>query len=135
MSSGNQDQRKEGRGSPAGLLHPNTTYTIDFSDAIVDNNEGNPLGNFAFTFSTGERIDTLEVSGTVLDASNLEPIKASSSGCMPTGGLCFVTRPFDRVARTDSRGRFTIRGIAPGTYHPTPSRTWTRTSSSLRKAR
>ena len=42
-------------------LHPNTTYTIDFSDAIVDNNEGNPLGNFAFTFSTGERIDTLAV--------------------------------------------------------------------------
>ena len=41
-------------------LKPNTTYTIDFSDAIVDNNEGNPLGNFAFTFSTGDVIDTLE---------------------------------------------------------------------------
>ena len=44
-------------------LKPNTTYTIDFSDAIVDNNEGNPLGNYAFSFSTGEAIDTLEVSG------------------------------------------------------------------------
>lgn len=31
-------------------LKPNTTYTIDFSDAIVDNNEGNPLGNYAFLF-------------------------------------------------------------------------------------
>lgn len=99
-------------------LHPNTTYTIDFSDAIVDNNEGNPLGNFAFTFSTGERIDTLEVSGTVLDASNLEPIKGILVGLhADLADSAFVTRPFDRVARTDSRGRFTIRGIAPGTYH------------------
>ena len=37
-------------------LKANTTYTIDFSDAIVDNNEGNPLGNFTFTFSTGTQI-------------------------------------------------------------------------------
>ena len=59
-------------------LKPNTTYTIDFSDAIVDNNEGNPLGNFAFTFSTGASIDTMEVSGTLLEASDLEPIK----GCL-----------------------------------------------------
>ena len=99
-------------------LKPNMTYTIDFSDAIVDNNEGNPLGNFAFTFSTGERIDTLEVSGTVLDASNLEPIKGILVGLhADLADSAFVTRPFDRVARTDSRGRFTIRGIAPGTYH------------------
>jgi hypothetical protein len=55
-------------------LKANTTYTIDFSDAIVDNNEGNPLGNFAFTFSTGSAIDSMVVSGTVLDASNLEPV-------------------------------------------------------------
>lgn len=52
-------------------LKPNTTYTIDFSDAISDNNEGNPLGNYTFTFSTGEQIDTFEVAGNVLDA--LEP--------------------------------------------------------------
>lgn len=51
-------------------LKPNTTYTIDFSDAIVDNNEGNPLGNYAFTFSTGETIDTMEVSGTILNAAD-----------------------------------------------------------------
>jgi hypothetical protein len=56
-------------------LKSNRTYTIDFSDAIVDNNEGNPLGNFTYTFSTGMAIDTLEVSGYVLDASNLEPVK------------------------------------------------------------
>ena len=52
-------------------LKSNTTYTIDFSDAISDNNEGNPLGNFTYSFSTGDRIDTLEVSGNVLEAENL----------------------------------------------------------------
>ena len=51
-------------------LKENTTYTIDFSDAISDNNEGNPMGNYTYSFSTGERIDTFEVSGNVLDASN-----------------------------------------------------------------
>ena len=56
-------------------LRANTTYTIDFSDAIVDNNEGNPLGKYTFSFSTGSEIDTMEVSGTVLNAENLEPIK------------------------------------------------------------
>ena len=56
-------------------LKPNTTYTVDFSDAITDNNESNPLGNYTYTFSTGDHIDTLEVAGYVLDAQNLEPIK------------------------------------------------------------
>ena len=56
-------------------LKPNFTYTIDFGSSIVDNNEGNPMGEYAFTFSTGEQIDTLQVSGYVLEAENLEPIK------------------------------------------------------------
>ncbi len=98
-------------------LMANTTYTIDFSDAIVDNNEGNPLGNFAFTFSTGAQIDTMEVSGTVLDASNLEPIKGIMVGLHANlNDSAFTTLPFERVARTDSRGRFSIRGVAPGKY-------------------
>lgn len=98
-------------------LKSNTTYTIDFSDAIVDNNEGNPLGNFAFTFSTGAAIDTMEVSGTVLEASNLEPVKGILVGLHANlADSAFTKLPLDRVARTDSRGHFTIRGIAPGTY-------------------
>ncbi|SHF41771.1 Ig-like domain-containing protein [Bacteroides faecichinchillae] len=98
-------------------LKENTTYTIDFSDAIVDNNEGNPLGNFAFTFSTGAQIDTMEVAGTLLDASNLEPIKGMLVGLHSNlNDSAFTKLPFDRVARTDSRGHFSIRGIAPGKY-------------------
>jgi len=50
-------------------------HTIDFSDAISDNNEGNPLGNYTYSFSTGETIDTMQVSGYVVAAENLEPVK------------------------------------------------------------
>jgi len=98
-------------------LKSNRTYTIDFSDAIVDNNEGNPLGNFTYTFSTGMAIDTLEVSGYVLDASNLEPVKGILVGLHSNlADSAFTKLPFDRVSRTDSRGHFIIRGIASGTY-------------------
>ena len=98
-------------------LVPATTYSIDFNDAIVDNNEGNPLVNFAYVFSTGDVVDTLGVSGTVLNASDLEPIKGIMVGLHSSSAdSLFTTRPFERVARTDSRGRFTIKGIAPGKY-------------------
>lgn len=98
-------------------LKANTTYTIDFSDAISDNNENNPLGNYTFTFSTGERIDTFEVAGTVLDASNLEPIKGIQVGLYADlADSAFRTKPLLRVARTDGRGRFVIKGVAPGEY-------------------
>ena len=98
-------------------LQENTTYTIDFGDAIVDNNEGNPLGQFSYAFSTGDRIDTMQVSGTVLNAENLEPIKGIQVGLHKNlNDSAFTTLPFDRISRTDSRGQFTIRGIAPGSY-------------------
>jgi hypothetical protein len=98
-------------------LVPNTTYTIDFSDAITDNNEDNPLGNYTYTFSTGEQIDTFEVAGTVLDASNLEPVKGISVGLYADlADSAFLTKPLLRIARTDGRGHFSIRGVAPGVY-------------------
>ena len=98
-------------------LKENTTYTIDFSDAITDNNEGNPLGNYTFTFSTGAQVDTMEVSGTILDASNLEPVKGIMVGLYADlEDSAFYTKPLLRVARTDSRGRFIIRGVARGKY-------------------
>lgn len=98
-------------------LKESTTYTIDFSDAIVDNNEGNPMGNFTYSFSTGEVIDTMEVSGTVLNAADLEPIKGIQVGLHKNLNDSALTKlPFDRVSRTDSRGHFSIRGVAPGKY-------------------
>ncbi len=98
-------------------LKDNTTYTIDFSDAISDNNEGNPMGNYTYSFSTGERIDTFEVSGYVLDASDLEPVKGILVGLYDDlADSAFKTKPMIRVSRTDSRGRFVVKGVAPGTY-------------------
>ncbi len=98
-------------------LKDSTTYTIDFSDAIVDNNEGNPMGHFTYSFSTGASIDTMEVSGTVLNAADLEPIKGIQVGLHKNlNDTAFTKLPFDRVSRTDSRGHFSIRGVAPGKY-------------------
>ena len=98
-------------------LKPNTTYTIDFSNAISDNNENNPMGNFTYSFSTGEVIDTMEVSGYVLESENLEPIKGILVGLYSNqADSAFKTKPMLRVSRTDSRGRFVIKGIAPGSY-------------------
>jgi uncharacterized protein (DUF2141 family) len=98
-------------------LIPNTTYTIDFSDAISDNNEDNPMGNYTYTFSTGEQIDTFEVSGYVLDASNLEPVKGISVGLYnDLADSAFRTKPLLRISRTDGTGHFVIKGVAPGEY-------------------
>lgn len=108
-------------------LKPETTYTIDFSDAIKDNNEGNPLGHFTYIFSTGAETDTMEMSGYVLNAEDLEPLSGVLVGLHPTAdGLeetwmvdtLFTTTPFDRVARTDGSGYFSIKGVKDGgKYH------------------
>ena len=103
--------------SLADSLKPNTTYTIDFSSAISDNNEGNPLGNYTYSFSTGDHIDTLQVSGYVLSAQDLEPVKGILVGLYDDlADSAFHKKPMLRVSRTDSRGRFTIKGVAPGHY-------------------
>lgn len=98
-------------------LKPNTTYTVDFSDAITDNNEGNPLGNYTYTFSTGGHIDTMQVAGYVLNAQNLEPIKGILVGLYNNlSDTIFTKEPMLRVSRTDSRGKFIIKGVASGDY-------------------
>ncbi|MDO3693815.1 Ig-like domain-containing protein [Wenyingzhuangia sp. chi5] len=48
-------------------LTPNTTYTINFGNSIIDNNEGNKLGKFSYVFSTGPLLDSLSISGNVID--------------------------------------------------------------------
>ena len=98
-------------------LKANTTYTIDFSDAISDNNEGNPLGNYTYSFSTGAEIDTMEVSGYVVAAENLEPVKGILVGLYANlADSAFEKQPMLRVSRTDSRGHFVIKGVKRGTY-------------------
>lgn len=98
-------------------LKANTTYTIDFSDAISDFTENNPMGNFTYVFSTGSVIDTLEVSGFVLDAETLEPVKGQLVGLYANlADSAFTTQPMLRTGRTDASGHFVIRGIAPGEY-------------------
>ena len=49
-------------------LQANTTYSFNFGQSIEDNNEGNPLSQFKYVFSTGDIIDSLSISGTVKDA-------------------------------------------------------------------
>lgn len=99
-------------------LIPNTTYSIDFSDAIQDNNENNPLQGFSFAFATGDTIDTLQISGIVLNARDLEPQKEFFVGvhsCLDDSA--FSKLPLERIARTNELGQFTIRNIKPGRYH------------------
>ena len=98
-------------------LEENATYTIDFGDAIEDNNEGNKLQGFTYTFATGPEIDTLRVSGMVLAARDLEPQQGMLVGVYSNlADSAFATLPLERIAKTDDRGRFTIRGLKPGTY-------------------
>ncbi|MDU1891913.1 MAG: Ig-like domain-containing protein [Dysgonomonas sp.] len=98
-------------------LIPNTTYTIDFTNSIVDNNEENPLENYSFSFSTGDVVDSLSISGKVLSADNLEPVKGMYVGLHSNlNDTAFTRTKFERISRTDETGGFTIRGVAPGTY-------------------
>lgn len=98
-------------------LLENTTYSIDFSDAIEDNNEGNPLDGFSIAFSTGDSIDTLQVAGIVLRARDLEPMQKVVVGVHSNlDDSAFKTLRFDRIARTNSYGQFTIRNLKAGRY-------------------
>lgn len=96
----------------------NTTYTIDFSDAIRDNNEGNILDGFALDFATGDTIDTLRISGMVLQASNLEPAQGMLVGVYSNlEDSAISTLPMLRIAKTNQLGQFTIRNLKAGTYN------------------
>ena len=99
-------------------LEENTTYVIDFSNAIEDNNESNQLDGYTFAFSTGDEIDTLAVSGIVLRAKDLEPMQHVIVGLHSNlDDTAFTKVPLERVSRTNDRGQFTIRNLKPGNYH------------------
>lgn len=98
-------------------LKPETTYTLDFSDAIRDLNEGNILDGFAMAFSTGDVLDTLQISGMVLQAENLEPAQGMLVGVYSNlADSAITTLPLERIARTNQLGQFTVRNLKPGDY-------------------
>ncbi|MDD2559773.1 MAG: Ig-like domain-containing protein, partial [Bacteroidales bacterium] len=98
-------------------LKANETYTIDFTNSIVDLNEKNPYGDYAFAFSTGSDIDTLRVSGIVLRASNLNPERNILVGAhLDLNDSAFIKEPFLRISKTDAQGRFCIKNLKPGPY-------------------
>ena len=99
-------------------LLANTTYAINFGNAIVDNNEANPLNDFTYVFSTGNAIDSLILSGKVLVA---ETGKVDSSLQVllyrNANDSSVQKRKPDFVARLNGQGQFQFKYLAAGTYH------------------
>ena len=95
-----------------------TTYTIDFTSSIVDYNEKNALENFSFAFSTGNVLDTLQISGVLINAENKEVVQKMLVGIHSNlSDTAFTKTQFLRTSKTDDQGRFVIKNISPGSYH------------------
>lgn len=98
-------------------LLPETTYTIDFSDAIADLNEGNVIDGFAIDFATGDVIDSLRISGMLFEARTLEPAQGIVVGCYDNLSDTAITSvPMQRITKTNQYGQFTIRGLKNRQY-------------------
>ncbi|MFP4557807.1 MAG: Ig-like domain-containing protein [Bacteroidales bacterium] len=88
-------------------LDDSTTYTLYFSNAIVDNNEGNELENFEFAFSTGPEIDSMRFKGRVIDAFTLEPVE---------GALVMLYTSFHDSIPINERPRYVTKSNKEGTF-------------------
>ena len=98
-------------------LIPNTTYTIDFADAVKDLNEGNVLDGLALDFATGDTIDTLRISGMVFEAHTLEPAQGMLVGVYSNlSDTAISTLPLERITKTNQLGQFTLRNLKEGSY-------------------
>ena len=98
-------------------LNPNTTYTISFTGAIQDNNEGNDFPGYTYVFSTGSQIDTMMITGIVQDCSTLEPVKDATVLLYKdhADSAVFLRRPFAAI-KTDDWGFFVLRNIPDTLY-------------------
>jgi hypothetical protein len=98
-------------------LKDSVTYSLDFKNSLVDNNEKNPIENFRFIFSTGPELDTLRVAGQVVNAFDLEPIEKCLVLLQSNlhDSAVYKVIP-DYIARTDERGMFFMDNIASGEY-------------------
>lgn len=101
-------------------LEPNTTYNINFGNAIQDNNEGNKLPYFNYVFSTGEFIDSLKIQGN----ATVPSLKKKSEDLIVAlykvdstykDSLVLKTKPF-YVAKVDAEGKFNLNYLSPGKY-------------------
>jgi hypothetical protein len=100
-------------------LKPNTTYTIDFGQAVKDLHEGNIFKDYVYSFSTGEQLDTLTITGKVLDAETQKPVEKlfvtlySNPDSIPDDSLFFrpTLRKPDFITRTDKDGKFQFHGL------------------------
>ncbi len=98
-------------------LQDSTTYTIDFGVAICDNNEKTPLGNYSFSFATGDHIDSLAMFGRVINAADLNPVQGVIVGVQSNlHDSAFATLPFTRIAKTDTAGLFGVLNMRGGDY-------------------
>lgn len=98
-------------------LDSNMTYTLSLSDAIVDNNESNMFPGFTYVFSTGDIIDSMMVTGSVMDCSTLDPVKGVTVMLYKdlSDSAVLLSRPFAAI-KTDDWGFFCIRNIADVPY-------------------
>lgn len=98
-------------------LEPNTTYTLNLNNAISDNNESNLFPGFTYVFSTGEHIDSMFVTGTVLDCNTLAPVKGATVMLYKdhSDSAVFLKRPY-AAAITDDWGYFAISFIQDTSY-------------------
>ncbi len=101
-------------------LVPNTTYTINFGSAIKDLHEGNPFKDYAYSFSTGDHIDTLSITGKVVDAETMKPIENVYVGLYAADrdnldSLPMTTAP-NYISKTDKEGQFSLNGLADKSY-------------------
>ena len=98
-------------------LEPNTTYTLNLNGAIADNNEGNKFPGFTYVFSTGDQIDSMFVTGTVLDCNTLAPVKGATVMLYKdhSDSAVFLLRPY-AAGKTDDWGYFVLPDIQDTLY-------------------
>lgn len=98
-------------------LQPATTYTITFTNAIADANEGNMFPGYTYVFSTGPKIDSMMVTGTVVDCQTLAPVKDATVLLHRdlADSAALLHRPYAAV-KTDDWGFFALPFIQDTVY-------------------
>lgn len=117
----NVKTRIKGKGIVVSFQEPldtNQTYSLNFGNSIVDNNESNPLYGYSYSFSTGDAIDSMMFSGKIVDAETLFPIENATVALYIDAKDSTVMNDLPKaVAKTDKWGYFTLRNLKPLAYN------------------